>query len=297
MRSFGSSSFGKSADPWFRVGNIDVSTTVAVIGFGIFSLFVWLIEGPTRSISVNFWLTPAVQDGEVWRIFTWPFFIEPGASVFWTVLLYAIFYMLGSQLEARMGRRPYTIFLATLTVVAGLFMSVFQLITSINGGAGGLRYLELCVLVGFALSWPEARFWPGIPAWGIAAGIVVIDLLQSLADRDTYSIVMLLVIIGLAVLLLRGMGFAEGQDWIPRIPLPASFGADVPRSRREARPSRARRKSNLRSVTPDPVQSDLADMEIDALLDQVANEGLESLTKAQRKRLEDHSKRLRKRNE
>ncbi len=169
MRSFGSSSFGKSADPWFRVGNIDVSTTVAVIGFGIFSLFVWLIEGPTRSISVNFWLTPAVQDGEVWRIFTWPFFIEPGASVFWTVLLYAIFYMLGSQLEARMGRRPYTIFLATLTVVAGLFMSVFQLITSINGGAGGLRYLELCVLVGFALSWPEARFWPGIPAWGIAA--------------------------------------------------------------------------------------------------------------------------------
>lgn len=295
MRSFGSSSFGRSPDPWFRVGNIDVSTTIAVIGFGVFSLFIWLIEGPTRSISVNFWLTSAVQDGEVWRIFTWPFFIEPGASVFWTILLYAIFYLLGSQLEARMGRRPYTIFLAALTIGAGVFMSVFQLITNISGGAGGLRYLELCVLVGFALAWPDARFWPGIPAWAIAAGIVAIDLLQSLADRDNYSIVMLLVIIGLALVLLRGMGFAEGQAWIPRVRLPTAFGADVPRSRREGRPSRARRKSNLKPVAPDPVQSDLADMEIDALLDQVANEGLDSLTKAQRKRLEDHSKRLRKR--
>ena len=74
-------------------------------------------------------------------------------------------------------------------------------------------------------------------------------------------------------------------------------GDGLPRGRRESRPSRARRKSNLKSVAPDPVQSDLADMEIDALLDQVANEGLDSLTKAQRKRLEDHSKRLRKRNE
>lgn len=297
MRSFGSGSFGRSADPWFRVGNIDVSTTVAVVGFGIFSLFVWLIEGPTRSISVNFWLTPAVQDGEIWRIFTWPFFIEPGARVFWTVILYAIFFLLGSQLEARMGRRPYTIFLAALTVGAGVIMTFIQFITSIGGGAGGLRYIELCVLVGFALSWPEARFWPGIPAWGIAAGIVAIDLLQSLADRDDFAIIMLLVIIGIALLLLRGMGFAEGSDWIPRVPLPAGLAADVPRSARPSKPSRARKKSNLRSVAPDPVHNDLADMEIDALLDQVANEGLDSLTKAQRKRLEDHSKRLRKRNE
>lgn len=297
MRSFGSSSFGRSADPWFRVGSIDVSTTIAVVGFGVFSLFVWLAEGPTRSISSNFWLTPAVQDGEVWRIFTWPFFIEPGARVFWTILLYAIFFMLGSQLEARMGRRPYTIFLAVLTVGAGVFMSVFQFITSINGGAGGLRYLELCVLVGFGLSWPDARFWPGIPAWGIAAGIVVIDLLQSFADRDNYSIVFLLVIISLALLLLRGMGFAESADWIPRLPLPAGLGADVPKRARPAKPTRARRKTNLQAVAPDPAQSDLADMEIDALLDQVANEGLDSLTKAQRKRLEDHSKRLRKRND
>ena len=37
------------------------------------------------------------------------------------------------------------------------------------------------------------------------------------------------------------------------------------------------------------------DMEIDALLDQVAERGLDSLTKDQRKRLEEHSKRLRKR--
>ncbi len=93
------------------------------------------------------------------------------------------------------------------------------------------------------------------------------------------------------------MGLAESAAWIPRIPLPASLGGS-PQSggaSRPSRPSRARRKSNLKAVAPDPIQDDLAEMEIDALLDQVANDGLDSLTKAQRNRLEEHSKRMRKR--
>ena len=58
---------------------------------------------------------------------------------------------------------------------------------------------------------------------------------------------------------------------------------------------RPRDRRQLPTRPTSPPQYPLADMEIDSLLDQVAEQGLDSLTKDQRKRLEEHSKRLRKR--
>ena len=70
----------------------------------------------------------------------------------------------------------------------------------------------------------------------------------------------------------------------------------TPRQRpQQQRRRRSRVRGNLSAVPSPPQPDPLMDMEIDALLDQVAERGLDSLTKDQRKRLEDHSKRLRKR--
>ena len=53
---------------------------------------------------------------------------------------------------------------------------------------------------------------------------------------------------------------------------------------------------HLSSVPPPPTVADqVAQAEIDALLDKVAEQGMDSLTRAERKALEEHSKRLRKR--
>lgn len=307
MRSFSSGSFGRNNDPWFRVGDVGVTTTIALTAMGIFSIFVYVAEGNSRALSKFFWLTPrgfssalgpSVVEGGVWRLFTWPLFLEPGARIFFAAILIAIFYMLGSRVEEVMGRVRYARFLAFIIVLPAIAVVILDLGLGISGVAGGLRFPELAVLVAFALIYPEARFFFGLPAWSIALGIIVIETLQTTADRNWFGLLLGAFVVGLATLLVRAMGLAESAAWIPRIPLPASLGGTPqPSSRREGRskPSRARRKTNLRSVTPDPVADDLADMEIDALLDQVATEGLDSLTKAQRKRLEEHSKRMRKR--
>ena len=307
MRSFSSGSFGRSNDPWFRVGEVGVTTTIALTAMGIFSIFVYVAEGGTRALSKYFWLIPtgtdgsagpAVAEGGVWRLFTWPLFLEPGARVFFAAILIAIFYMLGSQVEEVMGRIRYARFLVFIIVLPGIAVTVLDFGLGISGAAGGLRFPELAVLVAFALIYPEARFFFGIPAWGLALGIIVIEALQTTADRNWFGLLLGTFVVGLATLLVRAMGLAESASWIPRIPLPASLGGAPQQggqAPRRSKPSRARRKSNLQAVAPDPVQDDLADMEIDSLLDQVANEGLDSLTKAQRKRLEEHSKRMRKR--
>lgn len=306
MRSFSSGSFGRSNDPWFRVGEVGVTTTIALTAMGVFSIFVYVAEGSTRALSKYFWLIPAgtdgsagpsVSEGGVWRLFTWPLFLDDRTRVLSAVILIAIFYMLGSQVEEVMGRIRFTRFMAFIIILPGIAVTLLDLGLSIQGLAGGLRFPELAVLVAFALIYPEARFFFGIPAWGIAIGVILIEALQTTADRNWFGLLLGTFVVGLAVLLVRAMGLAESASWIPRIPLPASLGGSPQQGGqpRQPRPSRARRKSNLQSVAPDPVHDDLADMEIDSLLDQVANDGLDSLTKAQRKRLEEHSKRMRKR--
>lgn len=306
MRSFSSGSFGRSNDPWFRVGDVGVTTTIALTAMGVFSIFVYVAEGSSRALSKYFWLTPrgissvfgpSVTEGGVWRLFTWPLFLDNQTRVLNAVILIAIFYMLGSRVEEVMGRIRYTRFIAFIVVLPAVAVAVLDLGLGISGVAGGLRFPELAILIAFALIYPEARFFFGIPAWGMALGIIVIEALQTTADRNWFGLLLGTFVVVLATLLIRAMGLAESASWIPRIPLPASLGGSPQHASqaRQSRPSRARRKTNLQAVTPDPVQDDLADMEIDSLLDQVANEGLDSLTKAQRKRLEEHSKRMRKR--
>jgi len=299
MRSFNMGRFGGSDDPWFRVGNVDVNTTIFVVGLGVLSIFVWAIEGPSHPLFREMWFDPSlVADGHVWRLVTWPI---PNDPDIWTIILFAVFFMLGSQLEASMGRRLFTTFLVVLLVIPPVVATLFHLVTGGDGIVLGLRFLELGVLVGFALRIPNARFWPGIPAWAIAGGIVVLDLLQYVGVRNQgMSIMFLLTTVAVAMLAIRAMGFAEEADWLPKIPLPASFGGEPKRSSRSTSKRKRRGRGNLTVAPAAPSAprrplSRLEEAEIDAILDQVSAQGMASLTPEQRKRLEEHSKRLRRR--
>ncbi|MDB4818441.1 hypothetical protein N8342_10980 [Acidimicrobiales bacterium] len=300
MRSFNMGRFGNSDDPWFRVGTVDVNTTIFVVGVGVLSLLLWAVEGPSHPILGRLVLIPSeVMDGQVWRLFTWP--IANEFDSIWVLLLFFVFFQLGSMLEATMGRKLFTTYLVLLALVPAAVVMVFHILVGTNGGVGGLRMIELGVLVGFGLRMPDARFWPGIPAWGIAAGIVVINMVQYLGVRDNFSMLFLATTVVVALIGLRSLGFAEHADWVPRVPLPASGGGapKQPKSRSTSKRKR-RSRANLK-VAPAPNAvapprrelTKLEEAEMDSILDQVSERGMDSLTPQQRKRLEDHSKRLR----
>jgi hypothetical protein len=304
-----SSPWAGGNQPWFRVGQLDVTTTVAVIGLGVISMLIWAIEGVERTFSRQLYLIPeefgigSVLEGQVWRLITWPIPNEPDI---WTILLFAIFYMLGNQLENLIGRTQFLWFLVALTVFPALLVTLFDAIST-NGPADiifGLRFVQLGVLLAFVAQYPTARFWPGIPAWILGAVVVGLDFLQYLGNRSDLGLVALFTTVVVSLVGIRSFGHAEELPWVPRIALP-SF---VTGENRPSRPtssgsgggggrSKSRRRkgrSNLSAVPSSPPADALDDMEIDALLDQVAEQGLDSLTKDQRKRLEEHSKRLRK---
>ncbi len=291
--------FGESDDPWFRVGQVAVTTTVIVSAMSVAYMFVWAFEGFDRPITTKLLLNAGsrhgtVGGGEIWRLVTWPLPTEPSL---WTLLLVAVFWMLGSQLEALMGRRRFTFFLLVLTVVPALVMTALEF-TDIFGFAYGLRYVELGILVAFATQYSSIRFWPGIPAWGLAGIIVGMAMLQAISNQRGYELVLTVTMAFLAPLMLRALGHAEQHEWIPKFPLPAKLGGGPnhrPPTRQRKRSQPRQRSTHLSSVPPPPPPPGdvAAQAKIDALLDKMGEHGLESLTEAERRTLEDLSKRLR----
>jgi len=304
-----SSPWAGGNQPWFRVGQLDVTTTVGVIGLGVLSMLVWALEGTSRTISKQLYLVPnelqglgSVAEGQIWRLFTWPIPNEPDI---WTILLFAIFYMLGNQLENLLGRKQFLWFLIALTVIPAVVVTVFDLVfTNFIGFGAGLRFVQLGVLLAFVAQYPTARFWPGIPAWILGAVVVGLEFLQALGVRNDFDLVLLFTTVAVSLIGIRSFGHAEELPWVPRIALPSFVTGEGrpsrPTSSGGAGGSRGRRRrgrANLTAVVGPSSADDMAESEIDALLDQVAERGLDSLSKDQRKRLEEHSKRLRKKRE
>ena len=301
---YSSGRFGQSNDPWFRIGGFAVTTTAFVVGLGVIMMIVGAFEGDNGPIYRHLVLISkdasgfvsrrgefiefgSVLEGEIWRLITWPIPNEPH---FWTIILFAVFYMLGSQIESLLGRWRFTWFLVALTVIPALLVTGVEAAAGITGGVAGLRMVEVGVLVAFAAQYSHARFWPGIPGWAIAVVIVGLDALQAIRVSDGFALILLACTVAVALLSIRAFGYAANLTWIPKLSLSSASG----QSSGSSRPSRSRRRSrggdHLRAI---PSADEPVSPEIDALLDQVAGQGLDSLSRKQRKQLEAHARRLR----
>jgi len=284
--------FGYSDDPWFRLGTFPVSTTVFVVGLGVVSMFIWGIEGRFGPlfrelvlVSENYQLGSVVE-GDIWRLVTWPIPNEPH---FWTIVLFAIFYMLGSQIESLLGRWRFAFFLVALTLVPAVIVTGVEAATGINGYVAGLRMVEVGVLVAFAAQYAHARFWPGIPGWVIAVVIVGLDAIQALGNRNWFALIVLACTVAVALLGSRDFGHATNLPWIPQLSLASSPGQSSASTRPSGSRRRGRGRDHLRAV---PTRDESVHPEIYALLDQVASPGIDRLSRQQRKPLEATPRRL-----
>ncbi len=285
-----------ASDPWFRIGTLDVTTTMLVVIASVASLFVWAISQDAHQY---LWLIPHdVKHGELWRLLTWPLANVPDL---WTVITIAIFWYFGKQVEGMLGRNKFGIMLLLLAVIPGVVGVL------LDTPQAGLAPIELAVFLVFVAEYPFARFFFNIPAWAIGAVVVGIQVLQYLGNRDRNSIILLFVTIAVAALTARSMGLAQSLPWIPKIPYP---------SRTRARRRRTGRRgsgdvisgpwgSSMRSEPyrgsslpqpPRPAEDPRDQAELDELLEKIsAGGGLDALTAAEKRRLNEISQRLRNR--
>ena len=133
----------------------------------------------------------------------------------------------------------------------------------------------------------------------LASVFVGLDVLGYAGNRWWGTLVVLLLAIGIALFSIRQWGFADRLDFIPR------FGSSSKHSRptrsRSGRVRRPARKPAQRVVPgpweapSGPSSADTVAMqaELDGLLDKISSEGLDALSRREKERLNELSKRLR----
>jgi membrane associated rhomboid family serine protease len=277
----------QQSDPWFRVGTVDVTTTILIVGIGVCSMFAWAID--PRSLDPHKLLAEDVRAGQIWRVFTWPLVNEPSI---WTVLSLAIFFLFGREIERTLGRVRFLWFLLVLTVIPGIVGTLLDL------NAWGLQLINTGIFLVFVMMYPTARSWFDIPLWVFGAVFLGITVLQLVGFREWDMLLFLLVTCATALLAARSFDLLPEIHWLPKIPIPGGSGGGGRQRKPKAPRRRGGRQRGPADVIPiRPNQPTAADLlrqaEVDVLLDKISEHGLSSLTPEERRRLDEHSRRLR----
>jgi hypothetical protein len=270
-------------DGWFRIGTIDVTTTAFLVLAGVVSMFWYAID--KASLSTLVFTGYDVRNGDIWRIITWPLVCRP--DIF-SVITLAFFWFVGHRVEDQIGRKRFTILILAMTIVPA---SLVTLLHFDPVGVYGLNLLALALLVVFALDNPSATSFFGIPIWVFAAVYVALMMLQYIGDQMYEALVMGIGVILIALGGARQYGMLNDLGFIPRI------GGGSPSSSKPARQKQSRGSSGTVVsgpwADPLPAHSAADEAELNGLLDRINDVGIDALSRDEKARLNELSKKLR----
>jgi membrane associated rhomboid family serine protease len=272
--------------PWFRIRSYGVGTTDFVAALSLVMMIVYAVSPPFVSALV---LTPSdVLRGFVWQLATWP--LANGPS-FWTIWNAAVFWFTGRQLERELGKGRFGWMLLGITVAGSLLAVLLALGFRVDEPIlGGLGTMSMIVVLIFIAENPRMPFFFGIPAWVLGLVIVVLPLLSYVGARYWIGLLHFVLSIVAAAIIAKMSGLLSRYAFVPGsmiTPKQRTLGQQrKPRRRSEPRPT-----SGGGTVVQGPWVGHeppaREDEEMDALLDKIMAQGLDSLTGRERKRLEE----------
>ncbi|MEN9823365.1 MAG: hypothetical protein RLZ04_1791 [Actinomycetota bacterium] len=269
-------------DPWFRVGTVDVTSALLVAGLCVLGLFVWAADQTLLEPIIL--LPDSVLHGQVWRLVTWPLANQPD---FWTALNILMLWFFGRELERMIGRNRFLWLLVLLAVIPGIVA------TGLDIGGAGIRQVEIAVFCLFCAEMPNVRFFGGIKAWWFAAAIVGLELLQLTGMRQQSLILVLLASLATAAFAGRSFGLLADYAWIPRLGGGRPSRTPAPRRPKRSRSGKGSKGQVVSGPWPPPTHSVDEQSELDGLLDKIGAQGMDSLSRSEKERLNELSKKLR----
>lgn len=259
-----------ASDSWFQLGRLSVTTTV----FATLLVAVGTVVGAFAGlVNVTAFLPSlALQQGHLWRLFTWPF--VDTVSI-WTIITFLIFWYFGTFLEQTLGKERMAWFLVTVWAVTTAAHVVAGILLPASTALYGLRMFQLIILLLFIAESPHRRFFFGIPAWVLGAVILGLQLLSMVSFRDWGGLLgLLLTLFGVAVFA-RRLGLLSEYSWLPGNP-----SRERPRQRRpKARNTRPSGRTSTKRAPSDEER-------MDELLAKISAGGIGSLSSRERAELE-----------
>ncbi|MGH1506076.1 MAG: hypothetical protein ACRBI6_21175 [Acidimicrobiales bacterium] len=298
-------------DGWFNIGTVSFSTTGVFALLAMIGMVIRSIEGAGGAVTTRLIMNgDSVGRGQVWRLLTW--FI-PNAVSIWVVIGAVVLFFLGREVDRSLGRDRSLQFGLVLLLIPSVLATVswWVLPDSVYESAGfrgypvvfgGLSsYLSRSVFLAFVLRMPKALFFGGIPAWVMAAVFIGLDYLELLADRRWGGMIFLSIVMLGVWLACNAFGLisSAGDDFrMAGTERGGGFSADYGsgpvepgfldklKERFKRSPKGVAEPTNLADYRT-PVGSDNYDaLGIDAILDQIAERGVDSLTAEQRRVLD-----------
>lgn len=259
--------------PWFRIGRLEVTSVLFAVLLVVLGWFTRIgVPASTLSFSPD-----ALFSGQVWRLVTWPLADFP--SLFGALNLF-FFYWFGTELEQQIGRDRMARFLVSLGLALMGVTVLVWLLTHAPVGLAGLGMVMFLVFLVWIADNPRRPIFFGIPAWVIGAVLLGIQVLTLLAARDVWDLLSLVLSTVFAALIAKANGLLTGLAWVP-----GGRRASSPRPSRPTKVDKAAARQHARRASDRE--------QLDALLDRINENGIGSLTEAERKKLMDLRARLR----
>jgi len=301
-RKFGGQPFGVVR------GRVPPATKLILIAIGVgFVLQLAMEAANARRFEALFGLSPVgLRHGMVWQLVTYAFLHSTG-SVLHLLLNAYVIYMFGRSVEQQIGRQAFLLLFLGSVVTGGLLWALMnwnEMSTVIGASAGAYG-----LLIAFATLDPNRMlflFFPPmvVPAKWLAVGIVVFEVLfgwqRMLVAWEAHlgGALAGYLFIRHGVAATVGPGRRMGQSWGRRSgqrtgpELTDLLGRVVSRLPRRSRPSWHRTSQAEAPIDAEVLPDDYMAREIDPILDKISAGGFQSLTREERRKLEDYHRRL-----
>ncbi len=311
--------------PLGYLGKIPLTVTNCIILFyAAWVLFICLGMMFAGTIMLDFLSELALSSTGVlfefkfWQIITYPLVFTSGPqdlfwSLFWMAITLLMLYWFGTEVEKFLGRQAYFTLVALTVVVPAIAIIILHFNQPIIGYADSSGW-EWLIFVAFAIIYPNARLLFNLKAWWIAAFFIGISTLANLAGGRWIDLFHEYIGLFTTYYFLRYMGISprfaflfEGvRDLLPQrpsrrgvAPPPKMLGGKGKPHRpglgrmlgggSSSEPPEANMPGPPKRKSQVPEAEDSASNiheDIDPILEKISQKGIESLTPAERKKLQ-----------
>ena len=280
-------SFGNTAKRGFMRMPIAIRTIIAINAIMVFiQLFFQALTGSSLSIYLGFLPDLWTTITQPWRMFTY-MFLHSLSNPFHFIFNMLWLWWMGKPVEETIGPRNFI----TLYLGAGLTGALVDVILSLMGspvpviGASGAVY---GIMVAFAMLFPKTPIMllllPPIEARFVVGGLIAIDVLLLNSGDNVARFVHLGGALG-GFLLMRARANGRDLSFIPRY-LEYLYMKIKPKGKSASKP----KNKNMSIVSDAEIIEEVDQTELDAILEKISKKGYDSLTKEEKRKLFELSK-------
>jgi membrane associated rhomboid family serine protease len=280
-------SFGNTPKRGFMRMPIAIRTIIAINAIMVFiQLFFQALTGSSLSIYLGFLPDLWTTITQPWRMFTY-MFLHSLSNPFHFIFNMLWLWWMGKPVEETIGPRNFI----TLYLGAGLTGALIDVIVSLMGspvpviGASGAVY---GIMVAFAMLFPKTPIMllllPPIEARFVVGGLIAIDVLLLNSGDNVARFVHLGGALG-GYLLMRARANGRDLSFIPRY-LEYLYMKIKPKGKTASKP----KNKNMSIVSDAEIIEEVDQKELDAILEKISKKGYDSLTKEEKRKLFELSK-------